>query len=248
MEKNIELLNQKFKEIKRMGWILGDKHNTGSVGLLFESCLGKERENFEIPDFHGIEIKVKGRSKENNITLFNSAPDSYLMEVYRLKEEYGYPDQDFQEFKVFNVQINAKHKTKIPSGYKMQLYVNEALQIVELIVYDKNNCLIDDKTSWTFALLEEKLTRKLSYLAYIEAESQYWQGNKYYRYNQITFYKLKGMNTFLKLLKQGKICISFQVGIRKSGNRIGQKYDHGTAFVISKYHLSYLFDKINIPA
>ena len=146
MDENIKLLKQKFEEIHSLGWIKGYSHGKCSIGATFENLIGKPCENFEIPDFNGIEIKVKGQSNEHNLCLFNCAPDSYLMEVKRLKNEYGYPDKDYPEFKVFNVGANAKYKTKIPSGYQLKLYVNYKLNIIELIVYDKHNNLIDDKT------------------------------------------------------------------------------------------------------
>ena len=246
MEENIYLLKEKFDKIRNQNWIEGDRKNTGSIGLLFEQLLGKETENFELPDFNGIEIKVKGKSLEKDVTLFNSAPDSYFMEVYRLKETYGYPDKDYQEFNVFNVKVMANRKTKIPSGYKAQLYINAKAEIVELIIYNKNNELVDDKSSWSFALLKEKLERKLSYLAYVEADSKFINGKKYFKYNTITFYKLRDFNVFLSLLKKGKINITFSAGIRKTPGRIGQKYDHGTSFRINKDDLHFLFEKIKV--
>ncbi len=245
MDENIKLLKQKFEEIHSLGWIKGYSHGKCSIGATFENLIGKPCENFEIPDFNGIEIKVKGQSNEHNLCLFNCAPDSYLMEVKRLKNEYGYPDKDYPEFKVFNVGANAKYKTKIPSGYQLKLYVNYKLNIIELIVYDKHNNLIDDKTSWSFELLKEKLERKLSYLAFVDADSFLSKGTKYFYYQNITFYKLKNFNTFLKLVEKGKISIVFKVGLRKSGENFGNSYDHGTAFVINKYNLPYLFYKIN---
>lgn len=245
MDKNLKLLNQKFEEIKGKGWIRGNNNNIGSIGLLFEELIGKERENFEVPDFCGIEIKVKSNCSMKNMSLFCCAPDSYLMEVYRLWEKYGYPDKDYKNFNIFYAVCNSRQKTKLPNGYKLMLYVNYKLRIVELIIYDKHNNLIDDKTSWSFDLLKEKLYRKLCYLAFIEADSKYENGLKYHKYNHIYFYQLKNFETFIKLLDKGKIKIVFQVGIKKSGPNFGEKYDHGTAFVISKYDLHYLFNKID---
>lgn len=244
MLEGFKMLDQKFEKIKKMGWIMGNSKNSGTIGLLFESLIGKEHENFEYPDFYGIEIKVKGKSPERSVTLFHSAPDSFFMEVYRLWETYGYPDKEFSKYHVFQVRVSTRYKVKLPNGYKLQLYVNKALRIVELIIYDKHNRLIDDKSSWTFDLLEEKLKRKLSYLAYVEADSRYLFGQKYYRYNKITYYKLKPFDVFLSLLQRGKITIVFNVGIHKDKNRLGQKYDHGTAFSIDKDNLSCLFDEI----
>lgn len=244
MENNIKLLREKFEAVKEQGWIIGNKNNTGSVGLLFEQLIGKERENLELPDFKGIEIKVKSDSPEKYIALFHGAPDSAPLEIDRLKDTYGYPDKILEQAKIFNFSVYSNYRKCISNGYKFSLYVNYKLEKLELIIYDKNNNIIDDKTSWSFELLKEKLYRKLSYLAFIEAESICKNNIKYHRYNKITFYKLKSFDKFIKLIDRGKIRVSFAVGVRRSGNFIGQKYDHGTAFSIRRYHLHYLFDKI----
>lgn len=244
MVNNIKQLNEKFDIVKEQGWIIGNKKNTGSVGLLFEQLIGKKWEKSEFPDFNGIEIKVKSNSPEKYIALFHGAPDSAPLEIDRLKNTYGYSDKEFKQAKVFNFSVYSNYKKKICNGYKFSLYVNYKLEKVELIIYDKNNNIVDDKTSWSFHLLKEKLYRKLSYLAFIEAESKYEYGNKYHKYNKISFYKLKGFEQFIKLIDSGKIRISFSVGIRRSGEFAGEKYDHGTAFSIKRYHLHHLFDKI----
>ena len=61
---NIELLNNKFNSIKNMGWIQSIKKGSSGIGLTFEHLIGINENEFEIPDFNGIELKTK-RSKSN---------------------------------------------------------------------------------------------------------------------------------------------------------------------------------------
>lgn len=65
-------------------WVKAIGKGSSSVGITLESLLGKERENFEIPDYYGIEIKTKYSTWEEYVTLFSAVPDSYLFEIRRL--------------------------------------------------------------------------------------------------------------------------------------------------------------------
>ena len=49
---------------------------------------------------------------------------------------------------------------------------------------------------------------------------------------------------FLKLIDDGKISITFRIGVFKSGKRKGQIHDHGTEFGIDEINLQLLFDEI----
>lgn len=59
MNEQISLLNKKFLEIKKMGWIKSKRKGHTGVGMTFEYLIGTNENNFEIPDFNGIEIKTK---------------------------------------------------------------------------------------------------------------------------------------------------------------------------------------------
>ena len=115
MKKNIEELNKKFKKIQSMGWIEATSHGNGNVGITFENIIGKERENFPIADYNGIEIKTNIKTaKRPYMTLFSSAPDGkYLFQTQLLKEKYGKPDNTYNEYKVFYGRITANKYTRI---------------------------------------------------------------------------------------------------------------------------------------
>lgn len=56
-----------FKDLKNKilgkGWIESTAPGNAAVGITLENLLGKEKENFEIPDYNGIEIKAKCSKK-----------------------------------------------------------------------------------------------------------------------------------------------------------------------------------------
>lgn len=48
---------------------------------------------------------------------------------------------------------------------------------------------------------------------------------KYYNYYQMNLYKLKDFQTFLSLLEDGTIRITFHIGTNKSGPKKGEIHD-----------------------
>ena len=244
-EENINILKEKFKKIKNMNWIKFENNNNynGSAGTLLEKLLDVSSGNFEIPDYENIEIKTKYSTKYKDISLFTAVPDSYLFETKRLTQEYGYPDKDFKESNILNVLLIVNKFIKINTHYFL-LKLNEEEKKLCLEVYDLKFNMIDNNTSWSFDLLKEKLLRKLSYLAIIDARKKIENKEIFYKFINMFFYKLKDFNTFIYLLKNGKITLKLRVGIHKDPYRKGQPYDHGSVFCIDRKDLKLLFNEI----
>ena len=238
----INELEEKFRKIKELGWIKGKDNCNNYQGILFEKLLGKPIENFEIPDFCGIEIKTHIKSSNYPITLFNANPDGpFISGVNYLCENYGYPDAVLKEKKVFYGDVSASRAQSIGNKYIFKVNVNNRENKLKLIIYSHSGHLIDDKIFWNFDTLEQKLTRKISYLAFINAERKKFNGSFYYRYTGINFYKLNNFNSFIKLIETGTITISFAIGVFRNGNRKGQIHNHGIAFRILEKDLCKLF-------
>lgn len=240
----INELRYKLNIIKEKGWIVCEHKNRGCAGLKLEKLLDINPDNFEIPDYYGIEIKTKKSIKNDRITLFSAAPDSYIFETKRIYDLYSYPEKNSNNFRVLNTSINTKYKVKVGKDYYFKLNVNNNKRIVELLVFDKTN-LIDRKTSWSFDLLKEKLERKLKYLCFVDVDTKFYNNQLFIKYKNDIYYKLKSFDTFIYLLDNGIITVSIRLGVFKSGKRYGQIHDHGTGFCIDKNNLDMLFNIIN---
>jgi len=245
---NIKKLFDEFEIIRNRGWIKGIKNGYSNVGITFETLLGKEIENFEIPDYCGIEIKTKYYYPKKyipKITLFHATPDGkYLFETKRIVEKYGYSDKNNENNKIFKVSCFTKFKTKLKNGYAVQIEISKQEKKIYLNIYNDKNHLIDKETFWLFDTLKEKLYRKLQTLAYVHAKRKKINNIEHFSYRFIDFYKLKTFEEFLKLVEAGKIGISFNIGRYKSGNKINKIHDHGTAFFINENNLEDLYYKI----
>lgn len=247
IEESIELLKKRFNEIKENGWIEKMTSNTGEAGLKLENLLNKDNNNLSFPDFEGIEIKTK---KENGfikyITLFNCTPyGKDFFEIKRIVKKFGYPDKNFKDCNILNGDVFANKKNKIGLNYRFQLKINADTQTINLLIFDKNNILIDDFTYWNFEMLKNKLYCKIRFLAIIKIKSKKIKKTEYYRYSDIKIYELKSFEVFLKLIEIGDIKISFSIGVYKKGNRKGQIHDRGTSFRINIDSIEQLYTLIS---
>lgn len=243
-DRNIKDLKDKFIEIQKLNWIKGSSNGRGNVGITFENILGKERENFPIADYNGIEIKTSTNYHRNRyITLFSAAPDGpYIYQNQILRDKFGWLNKNNE--KIFYSRITANKYTKITNKYYMKVeisYLEKRIYLKTLNTITKTSSI---ECFWNFDTIEEKIQKKIQYLALIIAEKKEIANQAYFKYKKINFYKSKDLATFLKLLGNGNIAICFKIGIYKTGKKKGQTYDHGTGFELLKDKLSNLYDEL----
>ncbi len=245
MNKDIMLLYDKFIKIKKMGFVRSMRSGPTGIGYTFETLLGKNEDKLISPDFGSVEIKTMTILSRRKLHLFNATPDGDLaLPIKRILYLLGYPDRQNPTFKVFNMDVNAKRYTWIGYYKKIKLYVNKHDKKIELFAWRSNGQMIDVQTSWSYSLLEERLKQKLKYLAIVEAEKKVINGIYYYHYKRISFYELKNFKKFIKLIKKGKIKITFKISTIRDGERIGEIHDHGTDFSILFKDIPKLYKRI----
>lgn len=244
MNSDMLTLKEKLDKIKNLGWIECKNKNKSVTGKTLENLLEINPDNFEIPDYNTVEIKSKVSKRENYIDLFCATPDSYVLETKRLYDKYGYLDSN--NYKILNFVLYGEFLKPINNEYSARLRIDYKNKKVIMEVYNKDNELIDNLSSWSFELLEEKLSRKLNYVCFVEGDKKFSHNTLYVRYDKYKFYKLKKFSDFIQLLKRGQIRISFTLGVYKSGIKSGKMHDHGTQFSIRKENLKLLFDEIKL--
>ena len=244
MNSDILALKEKLDKIKNLGWIECKNKNKNVTGKTLENLLEINPDNFEIPDYNTIEIKSKVSKRENYIDLFCATPDSYVLETKRLYDKYGYLDSN--NYKILNFVLYGEFLKPINNEYSAKLRIDYKNKKVIMEIYNKDNELIDNLSSWSFELLEEKLCRKLDYVCLVEGDKKFSHNVLYVRYDKYKFYKLKKFSNFIRLLKRGQIRISFTLGVYKSGSKSGKMHDHGTQFSIRKENIKLLFDEIEL--
>ena len=245
MNNDIIDLLKKFQEIKKMGFVQSQRCGTTGIGYTFESLINKPEENFEMPDYNSIEIKTKHKYSKGYITLFNANPDGdILFPIDRLLNNFGYYDKINPLYKKFNMSIYSNKWTKIGMNRRMKLKINDAK--INLLAVDYNFNNLNTEISWSFDIVKEKLERKNRILALVKAECKTINKIDYFKYYDIKFYKLKGFDQFINLIKDGTIRITFKISFFKSGKRKGQIHNHGTGFDINEKDLLKLYEPIEV--
>lgn len=246
IDKSIKLLKSKFEKIRKMEYVKSVRRGSTGVGATFEFLLGKEEDSLEIPDFYGIEIKTRRSYSKSLINLFTAVPTgSTFYEVKRLRDKYGYPDIHDKSLKRLNTMVSANELIKVGVFYNFRLKINRELNKLILCIYDNNYKLIDESTYWDFDILEEKLLRKMKFLALVKAWPKKIGDIDYFKYYRMDLYRLKGFDAFLKAIEEGIIKVKFTIGNYYDESRYGMVHSHGVSFSVAYEDLEKIFDSYN---
>ncbi len=247
MQEKINELQKEFLRIKKMGWIKEKKKGSCSIGYTFEELLKKSEDNFPLPDFYNVEIKTMNTHSKMNLHLFNLTPDGEcFFPIKKIIDELGCPDKDYPNCKKFYCSFKGNEYTKIIYGRYGRLNVNRNSKKIELLICDNKNENINIGISWSFNWLLERLNMKMTYLALVKASSRIIDGEGFYYYHTIRYYKLKDFDNFLSLIEKGIITVTFKIGFYKEDRRMGEIYDHGTDYSINVNNIDLLYDEIKI--
>lgn len=244
MKDSINDLRAKFKSIQNKGFCKSLRKGTTGIGFTFETLIGKKEDRSSDPDFNGIEIKVKLGYTKTPTTLFCLTPKGHDYTIKYLLDKYGYPDKKDKNLKCFRAEAHSKKNKISVNRYILKLKVNYELKRLELVILDLNLTVLDNSIYWNFDELETRLTKKLNYLAYVKGYPYKRNDETYYKYTNMSVYKLKDFNKFLELIENDTIHVIFNVGIAEKGKNIGKIEDRGTAFKIYNDCIDKLFDLI----
>ena len=241
--KSFDILKKDFINIKNKGYIKSVNSYRNGAGLTLEKELGSTGGDFNVPDYLDIEIKTVYKYRRSDIELFNSAPDGiHFPGAIWLAENYGYPDKEYRNFKVFKGTVYGNAKTNIGYKYQFKLNICKEKRKIILEIYNGEK-LINNEIFWYFDSLKEKLERKDKKMAVFTFTKHKHENENYYKYEKLYMYSLKNFETFVDLIEKGIIFVIFKVGVHKSGKYIGKLTDHGTAFKIYFGNMHKLFNK-----
>lgn len=243
MTKEKELLLSEFIKLAKKGYVRGINNATNSVGLTFESQLGKKPDSDYLPDYNGIELKCTTRFSRYPISLFSKSFDGPNdFEMNRLLKTYGKKDKQFEgKFQLFGV-VCTRRLTLINSNY-FKLEVSREDKKIYLLVYDMNKKLIEKLSYIDFSSLEERIMLKLSNLSLIYASKMKKENSQYFRYYKIVFYKIKDFDIFLDLLEKDRIEVTLCGRVSRSGEECGKQKNKNLVFKILKESVDELFLK-----
>lgn len=133
--------------------------------------------------------------------------------------------------------------------YMYKLSIDKENEKIIFIVIDKfTGRIVDNKISWSFAMLKEKLYRKFRYMLYVKAKRKFENNTVYFHYIKSRLFILKDFEHFLQAIEKGYIKISFKIGAYTWGHKYGNIKDHGTSFSIHEDYLEKLFEPFDLKA
>lgn len=243
MDQNFEGLLNKFIVISRKRWIPSINNHRNGVGLTFENMLNKKEDSMFFPDYKDIEIKCSQRFSRFPIKLFSLCLDGkFLYQSNRLLEKFGTYDAKFKDKKTLFANLKINEKVLINNKYYFEVILLH--DRMKLNIYDLNYNLIDDDSYIDFNILKERLILKFSKLALIFASKKEENNKKYFRYYEISLYKLKSFERFIDLLEKNIIKIRLECRIARSGIEMGRQKNRGIIFEIEKDDIDKLFTRI----
>lgn len=232
MSEYINELTEAVKAITEAGWHKSTRSGNTGIGKTFEDLLNKEEDNHDAPDFHDIEIKTHETASASMLTLFTKSPTNPRGANTMLRNEFGKEDEYGNKILHSTVSGNRITNSK-EYDFNFKVEVDREREIVSLLVYDKNQNLINESVYWSFASLQRQITKKLKYLAIISAESKIENGEKYYSYKDIDLVTGLSVEGLCQAIENGDLKIDIRIGAYHSGKNVGRTHDHGTGFRIN---------------
>ena len=159
-----------------------------------------------------------------------------------LTKNYGYPNKNNKNFNSFKGDLFFKNNNLIGTKFNFRLKIED--NKLRLYVLNLEYQLINNEIFWNLDEIRKRLETKLKYLAIIQGFPYNKNGKKLYKYTNMNIYKLKDFNTFINLLMENVINITFNIDTFLESERYGEVHDHGTAFKISLDNIEKLFTKI----
>ena len=243
METNQKNLINYFHKIAYKRWIKGSFANNriGNIGLTFEKEINKEPDNMFFPDFQGIEIKCTTRFSNFPIYLFSTSLEGKTYpEINRIIEKYGYYDKIYKNKKVLYEDFNYFTTHIVDEKWIFKLEINKNDDKLYFCVYDVNNNLIEKESFVYLSVLYDHIITKLINLAIIKASKKIEKNEIFFRFFEITIYKLISFDKFIELLEKKIINVSIVGRISKN-----EKYKNkNLEFKIKKENIDKLFKKV----
>ena len=239
-----ELIIDRFRKVKELGFVKSNRKNNTGIGKTFEDYVGVVENNIAEPDLYGYEIKSHRDSTGSYITLFTKSPNFPKGANNLLKDRYGVPYDDNPGLKKLHTSMFANKGNTFNDNISFRLINDRVNRALMIGVFDITiGQLIDCSTGYTYNCLDKILHKKLTDLFYVSAERKYVGDTEFFHFNKATIYSKPSLEQFLLLVDKGLIMYDIRIGSYKSGRRIGKAHDHGSGFRILEGNLRLLFEE-----
>ncbi len=234
----LEKIKQEFLRVKEMGYLKNAGRGPDSIEYTFKKLITLPKNSSKIL------IRRKKDYTSNYIRLFKASPNE-KDDSLRLLKNYGYLPTIESKTKVLHSSIQANCSTFVGSKiFKLELGYEE--RKIYLKVSDKSFNAVEKSVFWPFNQVIKNLKNKYEYIVLLKTWTKLEGRTEYYKYYDISFYKLKTPDEIIKLIASGNIRITFKAGFIPNVENKEITYNHGPFFEIQEVDFLKLFNEIKI--
>lgn len=220
----------RFDRISERGFVQTLRSGPTGVGYTLESLIGVRENNSPRGDLLGMEIKAYRDDEtffddQSKMNLFLKEPTwtDDLTAAERI-QRYGYVGK-FQR-KSWYQSVTSK-----TNAAGLALRVNEQLERVELTL------AAEVIAYWDFTILQQRLTEKLSQIAFVAAAARGKGKNEEFHFRTVTWCSNPDIQSFVKLIDSADVILELRMHLRENGSA----RNHGSAFRVKKHRIRELF-------
>lgn len=245
----------KIKDIHDQGFLPSITPGDPGVGDTLENALGISRNNSELPDYKGIELKASRltrttrrgtRATRDRVNLFSKVPDGGLSYSDIVREFGRWTWNEAKQEERLSIQ-NTTFFSKVNS-FGLVLNIdnnNEEVHICYEDAREHRHML----SYWYLSTLNKKLLEKHKETFWVKAVSDLRGNREWFRYDIIEHTKNPNTSLILPLIETDKIMIDlagYYKKINKNGRDTLKWRDHGMLFKMWPQDLPLLFGEPEI--
>jgi len=225
--KSYDELLEGLKKLKKRGFIESHRSDDTGIGKTLEDELGLPESNFDGPDGFLTELKSARKKSSSMLTLFTKSPLPRGINS-KLRDEYGYPDEEFTDKKSLHVTINAVEFNNIKGKKGFKLVEKE--DRIEIMPFYPPKKIKDMPTAyWLKDTLRKRIAKKYEHqLLYVKADSRKNGPKEEFHYTDAFILRGFDPESFFHKLKVGIFDVDIRLGYYHTGPNRGKPHDHGT--------------------
>ena len=225
--------------VHNRGFIPSITRGDPGVGDTLENALGIGRNNRQVPDYKGIELKAsrKKLTTPTRNTLFSQVPDwSVGMSERQILDKFGY--WGFDNNGVDRFQLYCTIKSKVFNSQGLTLEYDESSDWIDVRNRERTPPLI---TGWDMQVLRGRLLEKHPATFWVKASvDRDENGWEFFRYDQIKYTRNPNASLLSNLIDEGIVTVDFLMHYRPNG----AIRDHGFPFKIMPNNVNLLFPEV----
>jgi len=240
----VDKFRNAFIAVRNNGEYVSNRSGNTGIGKTLEDAIGVIENNIDAPDLHGFEIKSQRALSESYVTLFTKAPTFPRAVNTALRTNYGSFDSEFADIKVLHTSLFETRWNTHIAGFSYKLQRNDEQRKLFLLVKRLDTGeLLEDNIYWTYEVLENICTTKLTNLAFIQADVRKQDDREHFTFKSCTLYSGLTFNSLLTHISNGAIMFDIRIGAYKNKLKktYGKTHDHGSGFRIKKELLNSLY-------